>query len=45
MNITTGLPDITAVKYNGYQLTAADATETAVVCSTGDIECGLSVMK
>jgi len=38
MNITTGLPDITAIKYNGYQLTAADATEAAAVGgSAGDI--------
>ena len=38
MNITTGLPDITAVKYNGYQLTTADAAEAAAVGgSAGDI--------
>jgi len=38
MLITTGLPDITAVKYNGYQLTAADVTEAAAVGgSAGDI--------
>ena len=38
MLITTGLPDITAVKYNGSQLTSADATEaTAVGGSAGDI--------
>ena len=38
MLITTGLSDITAVKYNGSQLTAADATEaTAVGGSAGDI--------
>jgi hypothetical protein len=38
MLIATGLPDITAVKYNGSQLTAADATEaTAVGGSAGDI--------
>lgn len=38
MNITTGLPDITAVKYNGYQLTAADALEAAAFGgSAGDI--------
>jgi len=38
MNITTGLPDITAIKYNGYQLTAADVTEAASVGgSAGDI--------
>lgn len=38
MLITTGLPDITATKYNGYQLAAADATEAAVVGgSAGDI--------
>lgn len=38
MLITTGLPDITAVKYNGTQLTAADATEAATVGgSAGDI--------
>ena len=38
MLITTGLPDITAVKYNGSQLTAADATEaTTVGGSAGDI--------
>ena len=38
MNITTGLSDITAIKYNGYQLTAADATEAAAVGgSAGDI--------
>ena len=38
MEITTGLPDITAVKYNGYQLTAEDAAESASVgSSAGDI--------
>jgi hypothetical protein len=38
MFITTGLPDITAVKYNGSQLTAEDATDaTAFGCSAGDI--------
>jgi len=38
MLITTGLADITAVKYNGSQLTAADATEaTTVGGSAGDI--------
>ena len=38
MLITTGLPDITAVKYNGTQLTSADATEAAAVGgSAGDI--------
>ena len=38
MNITTGLPDITAVKYNGYQLTSDDVTESASVGgSAGDI--------
>ena len=38
MVITTGLPDITAVKYNGSQLTATDATEAAAVGgSAGDI--------
>jgi len=38
MLITTGLSDITAVKYNGSQLTAADDTEaTAVGGSAGDI--------
>lgn len=38
MNITTGLPDITAIKYNGTQLTSADATEAAAVGgSAGDI--------
>ena len=38
MLITTGLADITAVKYNGSQLTAADATEAATVGgSAGDI--------
>ena len=38
MLITTGLPDITAVKYNGSQLTAADVTEAAAVGgSAGDI--------
>ena len=38
MLITTGLTDITAVKYNGSQLTAADATEaTTVGGSAGDI--------
>ena len=38
MLVTTGLPDITAVKYNSSQLTAADATEAAAVGgSAGDI--------
>lgn len=38
MLITTGLADITSVKYNGFQLTAADATEaTTVGGSAGDI--------
>ena len=38
MLITTGLTDITAVKYNDSQLTAADATEaTTVGGSAGDI--------
>lgn len=38
MLITTGLTDITAVKYNGSQLTDADATEAAAVGgSAGDI--------
>ena len=38
MNITTGLSDITAIKYNGSQLTAADVTEAATVGgSAGDI--------
>ncbi|HOT60584.1 MAG TPA: hypothetical protein PLJ83_13060 [Spirochaetales bacterium] len=38
MLITTGLPDITAVKYNGSQLTSADAAEAAAVGgSAGDI--------
>jgi len=38
MNITTGLPDITTVKYNGYQLTAADVAEAAAFGgSAGDI--------
>jgi hypothetical protein len=38
MEITTGLSDITAVKYNGYQLTAEDAAESASVgSSAGDI--------
>ena len=38
MLITTGLTDITAVKYNGSQLTAADVTEaTTVGGSAGDI--------
>ncbi len=38
MLITTGLADITTVKYNGSQLTAADATEAATVGgSAGDI--------
>jgi hypothetical protein len=38
MAITTGLPDITAIKYNGYQLTAEDIAEaTAFGCSAGDI--------
>lgn len=36
--ITTGLSDITAAKYNGYQLTAADAAESATCGgSAGDI--------
>ena len=36
--ITTGLPDITAVKYNGSQLTSADAAEAAAVGGqAGDI--------
>jgi hypothetical protein len=36
--ITTGLPNITAVKYNGSQLTGTDATEAATVGgSAGDI--------
>ena len=38
MLITTGLADITTVKYNGSQLTAADATEAAAIGgSAGDI--------
>ena len=38
MAITTGLPDITAVKYNGYQLTTDDVSEAvACGCSAGDI--------
>ena len=38
MAITTGLSDITAIKYNGYQLTQEDASEAAAVgCSAGDI--------
>lgn len=38
MLITTGLTDITAVKYNGSQLTSADAAEAAAVGgSSGDI--------
>ena len=38
MLITTGLADITSVKYNGSQLTAADVTEaTTVGGSAGDI--------
>jgi len=38
MLITTGLSDITTVKYNGSQLIAADATEAAAVGgSAGDI--------
>lgn len=38
INITTGLPDITAVKYNGYQLTGEDAAEAAAFGGTaGDI--------
>jgi hypothetical protein len=38
MNITTGLSDITAIKYNGSQLTSADVTEaTTVGGSAGDI--------
>ena len=38
MNITTGLPDITSIKYNGYQLTSDDVTEAAAVGgSAGDI--------
>ncbi len=36
--ITTGLADITKIKYNGYQLTQADVTEAASVGGTdGDI--------
>jgi len=36
--ITTGLPEITAVKYNGSQLTSADAAEAAAVGGqAGDI--------
>lgn len=38
MNITTGLSDITAIRYNGSQLTSADVTEAATVGgSAGDI--------
>lgn len=38
MNITTGLPDITSIKYNNYQLTSDDVTEAASVGgSAGDI--------
>lgn len=38
MEITTGLQDITAIKYNGSQLTTADVDEaTAVGSSAGDI--------
>jgi len=38
MNITTGLPDITSIKYNRYQLTSDDVTEAAAVGgSAGDI--------
>ena len=38
MNITTGLSDITSIKYNGYQLTSDDVTEAASVGgSAGDI--------
>lgn len=38
MEITTGLQDITAIKYNGTQLTTADVDEaTAVGSSAGDI--------
>lgn len=38
MSITTGLPDITAAKYNGYQLTSDDVSEAnAFGCSAGDI--------
>lgn len=38
MAITTGLDDITKVKYNGYQLTAADVNEAAAFgCSAGQI--------
>lgn len=38
MAITTGLADITAIKYNGYQLTQEDVVEAAAVgCSAGDI--------
>lgn len=44
MEITTGLPDITAVKYNGYQLTAEDAAESASVgSSAGDIVMWLKI--
>jgi hypothetical protein len=44
MEITTGLSDITAVKYNGYQLTAEDAAESASVGSSeGDIVMWLKV--
>ncbi|OPZ85953.1 MAG: hypothetical protein BWY74_03775 [Firmicutes bacterium ADurb.Bin419] len=38
IEITSGLPDITAIKYNGTQLTSADVDEaTAVGSSAGDI--------
>jgi hypothetical protein len=38
IEITTGLSDITKIKYNGYQLTADDVAETAVCGgSAGDI--------
>ena len=38
IDITTGLPDITAIKYNSYQLTSDDVAETATVGgSAGDI--------
>ena len=38
MAITTGLADVTAIKYNGYQLTQEDVSEAAAVgCSSGDI--------
>lgn len=44
MEITTGLSDITAVKYNGYQLTAEDAAESVSVGSSeGDIVMWLKV--